>query len=377
MAEFHAPLWELMGDHRHGVYAITDPEGAGILAPAGPDDRWLFGCDLARDLVDDTASARELLRHRIERASGVPGIPIRIDRFGWFTSAAQIADTFSSGRVFLAGDAAHRVTPRGGTGLNTAIASGRDLGWKLAWVLLGWAPPEFLSTYEDERRPAAAHNVTRSADPEGTRRDAISRASGRPRRPHRARVGRRPISRWRRTPIDHRPGRTRPHPPRRTRRRGVARQSDPGGSPPITTTRLPRAAARASDSAPPAPSSSAPTACPSPAGGPSTTRGRTSTTRSTPSYRETRPPQGVQHEHTHRPPMAPVRHRSVPPVLRRHSAHRARQRPARPADRPCHPGHSPTRRRRVLRAVGLFRQHSPRIYPPVQPGRRGWPAWPS
>ena len=128
MAEFHAPLWELMGDHRHGVYAITDPEGAGILAPAGPDDRWLFGCDLARDLVDDTDSARELLRHRIERASGVPGIPIRIDRFGWFTSAAQIADTFSSGRVYLAGDAAHRVTPRGGTGLNTAIASGRDLG---------------------------------------------------------------------------------------------------------------------------------------------------------------------------------------------------------------------------------------------------------
>ena len=124
-----------MGEHRHGVYAITDPEGAGILVPAGPDDRWLFGTDIPRDLVQDTDAAREMLRQRIERAAGLPGIPIRIDRFGWFTSAAQIADTFSSGRVFLAGDAAHRVTPRGGTGLNTAIASGRDLGWKLAWVL--------------------------------------------------------------------------------------------------------------------------------------------------------------------------------------------------------------------------------------------------
>ena len=174
MAEVHAPLWELMGDYRHGVYAITDPEGAGILAPAGPDDRWLFGWDLARDLVDDADSARELVRHRIERASGVPGIPVRIERFGWFTSAAQLADTFSSGHVYLAGDAAHRVTPRGGTGLNTAIASGRDLGWKMAWVLLGWAPTEFLSTYEYERRPAAAHNVTRSADPEGGRREAMS-----------------------------------------------------------------------------------------------------------------------------------------------------------------------------------------------------------
>lgn len=174
MAEFHAPLWELMGAHRHGVYAVTDPVGAGILAPAGPDDRWLFGCDLNRDLLSDESSAREQLRHRIEHAAGVRGIPIRIDRFGWFTSAAQMANTFNSGRVYLAGDAAHRVTPRGGTGLNTAIASGRDLGWKLAWVLLGWAPPRFLSTYEGERRPVAGHNVTRSADPEGTRRDALT-----------------------------------------------------------------------------------------------------------------------------------------------------------------------------------------------------------
>ena len=174
MVEFHAPLWDLMGEHRHGVYAIADPEAGGILAPAGPDDRWLYGADIDRDLLEDTDSARELLRHRIERASGAPGLPIRIDRFGWFTSAAQIADTFSSGRVFLAGDAAHRVTPRGGTGLNTAIAGGRDLGWKLAWVLLGWAPSSFMSSYESERRPAAAHNVTRSADPEGSHRDAMS-----------------------------------------------------------------------------------------------------------------------------------------------------------------------------------------------------------
>ena len=174
MVEFHAPLWELMGEHRHGVYAISDPEAEGILIPAGPDDRWLYGTDFDRDLAQNTAAARERLRQLIERAAGVPGLPIRIDRFGWFTSAAQIADAFSSGRVFLAGDAAHRVTPRGGTGLNTAMASGRDLGWKLAWVLQGWAPPEFLSTYEGERRPAVIHNVERSADPEGSRRDAMS-----------------------------------------------------------------------------------------------------------------------------------------------------------------------------------------------------------
>jgi hypothetical protein len=56
--------------------------------------------------------------------------------------------------------------------MNTAIGSGHDLGWKLGWVLRGWAGPELLDTYEDERRPIAAHNVARSADADGSTRDA-------------------------------------------------------------------------------------------------------------------------------------------------------------------------------------------------------------
>ena len=82
-----------------------------------------------------------------------------------------MADRFRAGNVFLAGDAAHRVTPRGGTGMNTAIRGGHDLGWKLGWVLRGWAGPELLDTYEAERRPIAAHNVARSADPDGSARE--------------------------------------------------------------------------------------------------------------------------------------------------------------------------------------------------------------
>ncbi len=52
--------------------------------------------------------------------------------------------------------------------MNTAIHDGHDLGWKLAWVLEGWASPDLLDTYEHERRPVAEHNVARSADPEGS-----------------------------------------------------------------------------------------------------------------------------------------------------------------------------------------------------------------
>ncbi|MGN6131787.1 MAG: FAD-dependent monooxygenase [Nocardioidaceae bacterium] len=42
--------------------------------------------------------------------------------------AAQLATTFRSGPVFLTGDAAHRVTPRGGTGMNTAVQDASTSG---------------------------------------------------------------------------------------------------------------------------------------------------------------------------------------------------------------------------------------------------------
>jgi putative polyketide hydroxylase len=48
--------------------------------------------------------------------------------------------------------------------MNTAIHDGYDLGWKLAWVLRGWAGPELLDSYETERRPVAEHNAQRSAE---------------------------------------------------------------------------------------------------------------------------------------------------------------------------------------------------------------------
>ena len=80
----------------------------------------------------------------------------------------DVAERFRDGSVFLIGDAAHRVTPRGATGMNTAIRDGFDLGWKLAWVMRGWAGDALLDSYEAERRPVAEHNAARSADPGGS-----------------------------------------------------------------------------------------------------------------------------------------------------------------------------------------------------------------
>jgi putative polyketide hydroxylase len=73
--------------------------------------------------------------------------------------------------VFLIVDAAHRASPRGGTGMNSAIHDGFDLGWKLAWVLRGWARAELLDSYEAERRSVVEHNLERSLDPTGSVRE--------------------------------------------------------------------------------------------------------------------------------------------------------------------------------------------------------------
>jgi 2-polyprenyl-6-methoxyphenol hydroxylase-like FAD-dependent oxidoreductase len=169
-AVFRAPLWALLGAHRYGIYGVDHPEGGGTFLPAGPGDRWLCGYEYDPDREGPADFTAERFIHLIRLGTGVAGLAPRLERMGTFTFAAQLAERFRTGRVFLAGDAAHRVTPRGGTGMNTAIADGYDLGWKLAWVLRGWAGPGLLDSYEAERRPVAEHNVARSADPAGSRR---------------------------------------------------------------------------------------------------------------------------------------------------------------------------------------------------------------
>lgn len=73
-----------------------------------------------------------------------------------FNMNACLADRYRNGRVFLAGDAAHTHPPTGGQGLNTSVQDAYNLGWKLAAVLYG-APEGLLDSYEQERRPIAAH----------------------------------------------------------------------------------------------------------------------------------------------------------------------------------------------------------------------------
>jgi hypothetical protein len=168
--EFVAPLADIVGDRRYALYVITRPDASSVLAPRGRGDRWglsrerLPGQERLNDLSEDELVAL------IARAAGVDDLRPRIERLSSFGFAAQIAETYRRGSGFLVGDAAHRMTPRGGTGMNSAIQDSFDLGWKLGWVLRGWAGPDLLETYEAERRPVGLHNVGRAGEPGGARR---------------------------------------------------------------------------------------------------------------------------------------------------------------------------------------------------------------
>ena len=107
----------------------------------------------------------------IDRAVGATGLRLCVKRLSSFPFAAQIAERYRHGRGFLTGDAAHRMTPRGGTGMNTAIQESFDLRWKLAWVLRGWGPADLLDSYAAERRPIGLHNMRRAGASTGARAD--------------------------------------------------------------------------------------------------------------------------------------------------------------------------------------------------------------
>ncbi|MFB4289455.1 FAD-dependent monooxygenase [Nonomuraea sp. ATR24] len=76
--------------------------------------------------------------------------------FSRFTAERRQARSYRSGRVFLAGDAAHVNSPIGGQGMNTGIQDAANLGWKLAATVHGWAPPWLLDTYHAERHPVGS-----------------------------------------------------------------------------------------------------------------------------------------------------------------------------------------------------------------------------
>jgi len=100
-------------------------------------------------------------RHVDEISPAIGAIEIKEKRA--YRVHQRIADTYRNGRLFLAGDAAHLNSPKGGMGMNGGIHDAFSLSDKIIAVLKG-ADPALLERYEPERRPVALDDILGQAD---------------------------------------------------------------------------------------------------------------------------------------------------------------------------------------------------------------------
>jgi putative polyketide hydroxylase len=159
---FRPDLGALLGRRLPGIVFVKHPDAECVLVPVGAG-RWTATrrCDPERgDSAADYPPARwtELLR----TATGIPGLRPELLATGAFTMAADVATTVRCGAIFLVGDAAHRMTPMGAVGMNTAIHDGHELGWRLAWTVRGLAGDALLDSYVAEREPVGRALAARS-----------------------------------------------------------------------------------------------------------------------------------------------------------------------------------------------------------------------
>lgn len=141
---------------------IVHPESRfrwGVFVPVGP--RWDRHCpewqfSFAYHPDDDDRLTEADIVPAIRESMRLPDLPIELARINEWVAEATVIDRFRDGRIFLAGDAAHRVIPTSGLGLNSAIQDAHNLAWKLAAVLKGYASDALLDSYNDERQPASA-----------------------------------------------------------------------------------------------------------------------------------------------------------------------------------------------------------------------------
>jgi 3-(3-hydroxy-phenyl)propionate hydroxylase len=130
---------------------VCDPRRPRTELPM-PDNRFRYefmlmpGEDPAKLLSPEEAEVRLL-------APLLPPGAARIERTATYTFQGLVCSRWRSGRVLVAGDAAHLMPPFLGQGMCSGIRDVTNLAWKLERVLRRGAPESLLDTYEVERKP--------------------------------------------------------------------------------------------------------------------------------------------------------------------------------------------------------------------------------
>jgi 2-polyprenyl-6-methoxyphenol hydroxylase-like FAD-dependent oxidoreductase len=131
--------------------------GRQVLVHPCPDSTYRIDWQVPPDFDLAAEAASGALDARVRMIIG--DRPYEIVWSSVYRFASRIADRMRVGRVLLAGDAAHVVSPFGARGLNSGVADAENAAWKVAWALHGRAGPALLESYHVERPAAAVENV--------------------------------------------------------------------------------------------------------------------------------------------------------------------------------------------------------------------------
>ena len=134
------------------AWHLQSPEGWTVISQ-NDGDTFTLHAPLEIGADADKIDPREFVYERVGRRFAMDVLVAN----AW-TPRLTVADSFGRGRVWMAGDATHQVTPTGGYGMNTGVGDAVGLGWALAAQLQGWGAPGLLRAYEQERRAVAFRN---------------------------------------------------------------------------------------------------------------------------------------------------------------------------------------------------------------------------
>lgn len=143
------------------LHAAVGRAGLVFLFPGGEKATWrLLATRPAqrRSMMDSQPGelGPPLPTAELDRLLTTTRLGARCGRVAWSSRvrmARRLADSYRSGPVFLAGDAAHVHSPAGGQGMNVGIQDATNLGWKLAFAARGHPDRALLDSYDRERRP--------------------------------------------------------------------------------------------------------------------------------------------------------------------------------------------------------------------------------
>ena len=160
---FRAPdLLKQCGKEPGTFFLAIDRDGlwANIRVIDPANDMWrLMVLDTDGKQTPETIDRDALMRRAVGRPMPVEWLGLSI-----WSRRSLVAESYGKGRVFLAGDAVHQLSPTGALGMNTGIGDAVDLGWKLAATVQGWGGDNLLASYDAERRPIGLRNVGMAAE---------------------------------------------------------------------------------------------------------------------------------------------------------------------------------------------------------------------